>query len=151
MLALLFLALFILPSANLAWAEDDEFTKKLKTDCAAGDGVSCYRVGERYRIIETDNKTALEWYFKACNANDMGGCNSAGILTQMLGKQYSPEWKTAAELFQKACDAKVDRACFNLGSLKYREGRAKAALKYYTLACEMDNKIACENIKKLDK
>ena len=69
----------------------------------------------------------------------------------MSGKQYSPEWKKAVKLFQKACDAGEDGACFNIGSLKYKEGRASAAKKYYKQACDMGNQSGCTNLKGLQK
>jgi len=112
---------------------------------------ACFNVGNKKRVIDQDNKEALKYLSLACEGGHMTGCNHAGILTQLTGKQYSPEWKKATELFQKACDAGEDGACFNIGSLKYKEGRAKAALKYYQQACDMGNKPGCENVKWLNK
>lgn len=121
----------------------------MKIDCEKGESRPCYLLGQRYRTVELDNKTALEYYIKSCDHDDMDGCNIAGILTQQQGLQYSKHWKEAAKFYQKACDSKQDLACANMGSLKYREGRAKAALKYYKLACDLGNIVGCQNVSRL--
>ncbi len=136
---------------NPAWAEDDPIVVKLKELCEQGNGDACFRIGERYRTVELDNKTAKDYHMKACDGGHITGCTHAGILIQMTGQQYSKQWKQAAKLFQKGCDVKSDKACFNLGRLKYKEGRQKAAIKYWTLSCDYGNEIACQNVKKLKK
>ncbi|MFQ5451775.1 MAG: tetratricopeptide repeat protein [Nitrospinaceae bacterium] len=132
------------------WAED-EAVLKMKSLCEEGNSTACFRLGERYRILERDNKTSLAYHLKACEHGYITGCTHAGILIQMTGTQYSPQWKKAAKLFLKGCDAKSDRACFNLGSLKYKEGRQKAAMKYWKLACDLGNQTGCHNYKKLKR
>jgi len=134
---------------NPAWAEDDPQVKKLKSLCEEGNGDACFHIGERYRTIELDNKTATGFFLKGCDGGHITACTHAGILIQMTGKQYSPEWKQAAQLYEKGCDQKSDKACFNLGMLKYKEGRQKAATKYWTLACDLGNAIACQNLQLL--
>ncbi|NIQ02856.1 MAG: hypothetical protein GWM98_22905, partial [Nitrospinaceae bacterium] len=62
---------------------------------------------------------------------------------------YSPQWKKAAKLFKKGCDVGSDKACFNLGSLKYREGRQSSAIKYYKKACDLGNQVGCQNHQEL--
>ena len=37
-----------------------------------------------------------------------------------------------------------------LGALKYKEGRQKAAIKYFKKACDLGHPTACHNLKKLE-
>ena len=138
-------------SANAVWAEDAPETKALKDACEKGNGTACFKIGERYRVIEIDNKNSISYHLKACDQDYITGCTHAGILIQMTGKQYSPQWKRAAKLYTKGCDAKSDKACFNLGQLKYREGRQSAAKKYWKISCELGNQIACSNFKRISR
>ena len=48
------------------------------------------------------------------------------------------------------CDKDQDMGCFNLGALKYKEGRQKAAIKYFKKACDLGHPTACHNLKKLE-
>ena len=143
-------AVLILVSANLDFAQADENEAMAKL-CEEGNSTACFKIGDSARTLDRDNKKALSYYLKACDGGHMTGCNFAGIFTQMSGKQYSPEWKKAVKLFQKACDAGEDGACFNIGTLKYKEGRASAAKKYYKQACDMGNQSGCTNLKRLQK
>ena len=149
--ALLVTILVLFVSGNNVWADDDDIVKSLKTKCEEGVSRSCFLMGQRFRTVELDNKTALAYYVKACELDDMDGCNIGGILTQQQGLQNSKHWKEAFKLFEKACIAKHDSACANIGSLKYREGRQKAAIKYYTMACELGNEIGCANTQRLKR
>ena len=73
------------------------------------------------------------WNFseKPVSADYMTGCTHGGILLFMSGKHSSAQWKEAKKMFQKACDAGEDPSCYNLGTLSYKEGRQKRAIKYY--------------------
>lgn len=142
-------SLFALQS-DAAWAEDDEEMTGLKKLCAEKNDSACFRIGEKYRILERDNKTALEYYLKACDTGHLDACTYAGILTAGKGRQYSPEWKKAAELFKLTCDQNQEMGCFNLGALKYKEGRQKAAIKYFKKACELGHQTACSNLHNLE-
>ncbi|MGV7219910.1 MAG: tetratricopeptide repeat protein [Nitrospinales bacterium] len=145
------IALAVIPG-SIAFAEKDPETAQMIKLCNEQQiANSCFKMGERYRLLEGDNATALSYFLKGCDAGHMTACTHAGILTQMSDKQYSKAWKEAAKLYQKACDAGEDPACFNMGTLKYKEGRASAARKYYKLACDMNNGPACSNLKKLQK
>jgi len=138
-------------SATAVWAEDAPETTALKDACEKGNGTACFKIGERYRVIEMDNKNSTSYHLKACDKDYITGCTHAGILIQMTGKQYSPQWKRAAKLFSKGCDAKSDKACFNLGQLKYKEGRQSAAKKYWKLSCDLGNQIACSNYNRINR
>ena len=137
--------------SNVAWAEDAPETKALKDSCKKGNGRSCYKIGDRYRIIELDTKGAIPYYQKACDDNYLAGCNAAGILTQRTGKQYSPQWKTAAKLYTKGCDLKDHVACYNLGKLKYDEGRQSASKKYFKIACDLGNPVGCSQYDRVNR
>ncbi len=148
---LLAAAITFFVSCNNVWAEDDEVVKSLKIKCEDGVARACYLLGQRYRTVDMDNDTALAFYIKACDKGDMDGCNIGGILTQQKGLQNSKYWKDAFKLYIKACEAKNDSACANIGSLKYREGRQKAAIKYYKMACDMGNIVGCNNTQRLKR
>lgn len=151
LIALFFLSICLIAlPGTAAWAEDDEEMKGLKKLCEEKNDSACFRIGEKFRILERDNKTALEYYLKACDTGHLDGCTYAGILTAAKGKQYSPEWKKAAELFQRTCDQNQEMGCFNLGALKYKEGRQKAAIKYFKKACDLGHQTACSNLKNLE-
>ena len=137
--------------SNAVWAEDAPETTALKNACKKGNGRACYRIGDRYRIIEKDNKSAIPYYMKACDDNFLAGCNAAGILTQKNGRQYSPQWKKAAKLYTKGCDLKDHVACFNLGKLKYEEGRQSRAKKYWKISCDLGNPAGCSELKRISR
>ena len=139
-------------SGNIVFAQEDPETAALIKLCDEDKNtMACFDMGERYRLLEQDNATALTYFIKGCDGDHMVACTHAGILTQMSDKQYSKAWKEAAKFYQKACDAGEDPACFNMGNLKYKEGRASSARKYFKLACDMKNGPACANLKELEK
>ncbi|MBC8284143.1 MAG: sel1 repeat family protein [Nitrospinae bacterium] len=117
--------------------------------CGEGNSTACFRVGERYRTVERDNKKALEYYIKACDSDYMTGCTNGGILLALKGTPYSKDFKQARKMFDKACEAGEDQSCFNLGTLNYKEGRQKKAIKYYKKACGMGNQGGCAKEKRL--
>ena len=137
--------------ASFASTEDDLVTARTRSACDDGNSAACFAMGERYRVIERDNKTALEFFRKACDADYMTGCTHGGILLFISGKHSSAQWKEAKKMFQKACDAGEDPSCFNLGTLSYKEGRQKRAIKYYKKACKMGNKPGCVREKRLKR
>ncbi|KMP10819.1 hypothetical protein UR09_02230 [Candidatus Nitromaritima sp. SCGC AAA799-A02] len=137
---------------NSAWADDDPQTARMRSECEEkGNSAACFKMGERYRIIERDNKTALGFYKKACEADYMTGCTNGGILLFMTGKHGSAQWKEAKKMFAKACDAGEDPSCFNLGTLNYKEGRQSKAIKFYQKACKMGNQPGCVRAKRLKR
>jgi uncharacterized protein len=143
--------LAIVIQASGVWAGDDKETAEKRALCEKGNSTACFKMGERYRMIERDNKTAAEFYVKACDSGYMTGCTNGGILTLMKGTPYSKEFKQARKMFTKACDAGEDPSCFNLGTLNYKEGRQKKALQFYLKACDMGNKAGCAKHKRLSR
>jgi uncharacterized protein len=133
------------------WAEEDDLTQKKRALCEEGNSTACFQMGERYRIVERDQKTALKFYIKACDKGYMTGCTNGGILLIMKGTPYSKEFKQARKMFGKACEAGEDPSCFNMGSLNYKEGRQKKALQYYLKACDMGNNAGCAKHKRLSR
>jgi len=148
-LAVLAVSIFI--QAPEIRAEEDEVTQKKIALCEKGNSTACFKMGERYRIIEQDLKTALKFYIMACDANYMTGCTNGGILLVMKGTPYSKQFKQARKMFIKACDAGEDPSCFNMGSLYYKEGRQKKSLQYYLKACDMGNQAGCAKHKRLSR
>jgi len=147
---LLMLGLFMV-SPFTSWAGDDEVTKKKRAACDKGNSAACFLMGERYRVVEQDNKTAIKFFRKSCQADYMTACTHGGILLFMTGKHSSAQWKEAREMFVKACDAGEDPSCYNMGTLSYKEGRQKRAIKYYKKACKMGNKGGCLKEQKLKR
>ena len=138
-------------SPPFSWADDDKLTAATRSACKDGNSVACFKMGERYRIIERDNKTAIGFYKKACEKDYMTGCTNGGILLFMSGAHGSSQWKNAKKMFQKACDAEEDTSCYNLGTMNFKEGRQKKALKLYQQACKMGNQNACAREKRLSR
>ena len=134
-----------------AWAGDDEITAKTRAACDDGNSAACFTMGERYRVVERDNKTAIEFFRKACEANYMTGCLFGGNLLFMAGTHGSAKWKEAKKMHQKACDADEDGSCYMLGQITYKEGRQKKAIKYYKQACKMGNQGGCAKAKRLKR
>ena len=145
------LTIGILIQAPALWAEEDKATQRKRALCEKDNSTACFQLGERYRIIERDNKTALKFYIQACDLGYMTGCTNGGILSIMKGTPYSKEFKLARKMFDKACEAGEDPSCFNLGTLNYKEGRQKKALQYYLKACDMGNQPGCARHKRLSR
>lgn len=143
------LTVFILASG--VWADDDPDTARKRALCEKGNSTACFKMGERYRVIERDMKTSLEFYIKSCDAGYMTGCTNGGNLLAMKGTPYSKEFKLARKMYTKACDAGEDPSCFNLGTLNYKEGRQKKALQFYLRACDMGNASGCARHKRLSR
>ena len=93
----------------------------------------------------------MKYYVIACDAGYMTGCTNGGILLAMKGTPYSKEFKQARKMFDKSCEAGEDPACFNLGTLNYKEGRQSKAIKYYKKACGMGNQGGCAKEKRLNR
>ena len=131
-----------------ALAQEEEQMEAL---CKKGNSTACFKLGERYRILDKNNKKALKYYVIACDAGYMTGCTNGGILLAMKGTPYSKEFKQARKMFDKACEAGEDPACFNMGTLNYKEGRQSKAIKYYKKACGMGNQGGCAKEKRLKR
>ena len=146
LLVMLSIAVFV--SGALAQQTREE---KMEALCQEGNSTACFKVGERFRVVERDNKKALAYYIKACGDGYMTGCTNGGILLAMKGTPYSKDFKQARKMFDKACEAGEDKSCFNLGTLNYKEGRQSKAIKYYKRACEMGNQSGCAKEKRLKR
>ena len=144
----IFVALSLGFFASGALAQQEEEMEAL---CKEGNSTACFKLGERYRILDKDNKKALKYYVIACDAGYMTGCTNGGILLAMKGTPYSKEFKQARKMFDKSCEAGEDPACFNLGTLNYKEGRQSKAIKYYKKACDMGNQGGCAKEKRLKR
>ena len=144
----IFVALSLAFFAAGALAQEQE---ELAALCKEKNSTACFKLGERYRILDKDIKKALKYYVIACDAGYMTGCTNGGILLAMKGTPYSKEFKQARKMFDKACEAGEDPACFNMGTLNYKEGRQSKAIKYYKKACGMGNQGGCAKEKRLTR
>ena len=85
--------------------------------CAAGDGVSCYRLG---RLLSSDyfgarnEPRAAQLFAAACAAGVGDACNAiaAGV------RDDEHDGARAAALFEKACEMNSAKACLNGGTLR---------------------------------
>lgn len=148
------LGMFLLFSSSPVSAQPPDPTSEvfLKMMCEEKKvSMSCWRLGERYRTLDKDNKKALVQYEKACEMGLMDGCSYAGVVLAQRGTPHSEDFKKAADYFGRACEQKHDVACFNLGSIKYKEGRQGKAVEYYKQACELGHKGACDRAAKLKR
>ena len=141
--------LFFMTCVLFAWADDDLTTAKIRSSCDDGNSAACFKMGERYRVIERDNTTAIGFYRKACGADYMTGCLFGGNLLFMTGNHGSAKWKEAKKMYQKACDADEDAGCYMFGNISYKEGRQKRAIKYYKQTCELGYQGGCAKAKRL--
>ena len=142
------MTIIIFAPAALAEQTQEE---RLEALCTDGNSTACFKMGERHRVVERDEKTALKFYEKACDAGYMTGCTNGGILLAKKSTPYSKGFKQARKMFDKACEAGEDPSCFNLGTLNYKEGRQKKAIKYYKKACDMGNQAGCAKEKRLQR
>ena len=147
----IFVALSVGIFASGALAQEQTQAEKMEALCKKGNSTACFKVGERYRILDRDTKKALEYYVIACSAGYMTGCTNGGIILAMKGTPYSKDFKQARKMFDKACGAGEDQSCFNLGTLNYKEGRQSKAIKYYKKACGMGNQAGCAREKRLKR
>jgi|TARA_B110000438_G_C15782308_1_gene636851 TPR repeat protein len=147
---LLFLTL-VSDNSSLADPVDMDTIETLTLLCNKDVTHSCYKIGEKHRILDKDEKKALPFYEKACLGGHFTACSHAGIVLMKRGTPYSKEFKQATKYFQMACEKKHDKACFNLGSIKYKEGRQKKAIKWFDVSCELGNFFGCNKSKKLKK
>ena len=148
--SILVLILFWFGGITQVQGEMESF-ESLKPLCDKNIFHSCFKLGERFRVLDRDNKKALPYFEKACLGDHLTACSHAGLLLFMKGTPYSDDYKKATKYFEKACNGKHDKACYNLGSLKYKEGRQKKAIKYYDIACKLKNQGACAKSKKLKR
>jgi TPR repeat protein len=88
-----------------------------EASCAAGDGVSCYRLG---RLLSSDyfgarnEPRAAQLFAAACAAGVGDACNAvaAGV------RDDEHDGARAAALFEKACEMNSSKACLNGGTLR---------------------------------
>ncbi len=124
----IFVALSVGIFASGALAEQMQ-EEKMEALCKKGNSTACFKIGERYRILDRDTKKALKYYVIACGAGYMTGCTNGGIILAMKGTPYSKDFKQARKMFDKACEAGEDQSCFNMGTLNYKEVRQSKAIK----------------------
>ena len=144
----IFVALSLGFFAPGALAQEKE---KMEALCKEGNGFACLKIGDRYRTLDRDLKKALVYYIKACDTGDMEGCTNGGVVLLLKGTPYSKQFKQARKMLGKSCEAGEDRACFNMGTLNYKEGRQSKAIKYYKKACDMGNQGGCAKEKRLNR
>jgi TPR repeat protein len=120
------------------------------TQCANGDGTSCYRLGRA--LLNRDPAVSENDFATACDKDVADGCQWAGLLlgTGRFAPAVPADQAKAVAFYQRGCDRGSADACFDLGS-KYQLGlgvakdEAKAA-QLYAGACNAGNAMACVNL-----
>lgn len=92
--------------------------------------------------VKQDDAKAIKFYEKACNADELSGCNSLASLYQNSG-----EHAKAATIFERACEKGFGLSCYNLAQI-YEAGSVVAldeskALDLYVKACERGYAVVC--------
>ena len=151
LIKLLVVITFSILSISVASTQEKSLEEKMEDLCSKGNAFACLQIGDRYRTLDRDFKKALVYYIKACDGGDMEGCTNGGVVLLMKGTPYSKQFKQSRKMLDKSCKAGEDRACFNLGTLNYKEGRQSKAIKYYKRACEMGNQAGCAKEKRLKR
>ncbi|GAA9327389.1 hypothetical protein BTM402_02150 [Helicobacter pylori] len=97
-----------------------------------------------------DFSKAKEYFEKACDLNDGGGCGALGDLYDD-GKGVEKNLTKAAQFYSKACDLKDGWGCSFLGGLYYNgdgvKQDSKKAVALFEKACKLGYKKACEALK----
>ena len=73
------------------------------------------------------------------------------VLALLVGWPGEIRAQEIVEVGDRSANCDEDPACFNLGALKYKEGRQSAAIKYFEKACKMGNIPGCNNEKRLKR
>nr|WP_315016812.1 tetratricopeptide repeat protein [uncultured Campylobacter sp.] len=105
----------------------------------------CVRIGFLYqsgRGVKQDDEKAGKFYQKACDADELSGCDSLASLHQNSG-----EHAKAAAIFKQACEKGFGLSCYNLAQI-YEAGSGVApdeskALDLYVKACERGYAVVC--------
>lgn len=103
-----------------------------------------------------DPEEALRLYTKACDNNQPGACNNAGLIYQS-GIEDSPvnkDMKKAIEFFNKGCEEGNRNGCFNLSAiyLSGKNGVEKDMKKAFGLSLksyEMGHPWSCANVSRM--
>ncbi|KAK3747593.1 hypothetical protein QZH41_015822 [Actinostola sp. cb2023] len=82
---------------------------------------SCFALGNLHLTQREfkDPEEALRLYTKACNNDQAGACNNAGLMYQS-GIEQSPikkDIKKAIDFFEKGCNGGNRNGCFNLSAI----------------------------------
>lgn len=100
-------------------------------------GLRLWKQGEYMR------STAM--FEEACKSEYLPACfNLAGILFRGDLK----DWERSERLYRKVCEQRRGRACKELGDLLMAQARTSEGLEFYAQGCELNEKRACEELKK---
>ena len=124
----------------------------LEPACGAGISVHCRSLGNYYSKSDTgkDLKLASDFYRKACDLGDAGGCVNLGLY-YFNATDVENNYSLAADLFRSACDAKQPSGCKNLADYYYfpeggYEKDYELAAQFYKSACDFGSMSACGNL-----
>lgn len=124
--------------------------------CFKGIDVACFNLAlsyEKARGVQRDYKKAKELYEIACDAKIYEACSNLGNLYYQ-GKGVLQNYKKAKNLYSLSCANNNAPACSNLGYFYYKNKNFTdymVARYYFQKACDMGLKLACNNLKILEK
>ena len=81
--SILVLILFWFGGITQVQGEMESF-ESLKPLCDKNIFHSCFKLGERFRVLDRDNKKALPYFEKACLGDHLTACSHAGLLLFMV-------------------------------------------------------------------
>lgn len=116
--------------------------------CDAGMGDACSRLGD----LEEESSKKIGYYRHACDLDSPWGCSNLGnLLTDPAERKF---------FLNKSCDLGDRFGCWFLGDLQLfeisresdsarREAAKSAAVRSFQRACDLDNKLGCESLERL--
>ena len=115
--------------------------------CVGGDSESCldlaYAFGEGNDVTQ-DKAKAVKFYGLACEGGAALGCYHTAY-SYYTGRGVDLNKSVALRYFAKACDLNSSRGCVTAGITCDDLSDKKNALKYYQIACSMDD-AQCNNL-----
>lgn len=98
----------------------------------------------------------MSLFQEACENNNAGACNNAGLVYQngVKGSSIEKDMPKAVEMFRKACDHGQKNGCFNLSTI-YLTGKSgvpkdmQKALELSLKSCEMMHPWGCANASRM--
>jgi len=131
-------------STAKAYTCNGKDASECNTQCQAGSAPSCALLGHIYEKgegVNADDKKALIYYKKACDARDIDGCTGWGY---MLSKSdNAEEQRQSVGILRQACDAGNGRACSGLGQQARLRRDWTTAAKEFDRGCRLNYSRAC--------
>ncbi len=139
------IALFVLTAS---WAVTPRDLAEWTSDCLAGTGPSCVRLGSVYLQgapprVPVNLAEAGRWLSRACDLGVLQGCFGLAAVRETLAREAGQELSTAAALYDRCCAGGMPRACAAGAVLRERGEVAGDPVPLRELACNGDHVESC--------